>query len=64
MATTGEVTLESGGKQYGATFSVNNGMLEVKTHTEVRSLELGNRTPEALARQVLDEIVRAQSHPQ
>jgi hypothetical protein len=64
MTTTGEVTLERGGKRYGATFSVENGMLKVKTHTEVRSLELGDRTPEALARQVLDEIVKAQSHTQ
>ena len=62
MSMTGEVTLERGGKQYGATFSVRNGMLNVKTHTDVRSVELGDQAPEALARHVLEEIVGAQSH--
>lgn len=58
--TNGEVTIESGGKQYGATFTVTKGMLHVKTHTETRSIELGKQEPEVLARRVLTEIVDAQ----
>jgi hypothetical protein len=61
MTTSGEVTLDRGGKQYGATYTVDNGMLKVKTHTEVRSLELGNQAPEVLARRVLTEIVESQN---
>jgi hypothetical protein len=58
--TTGEVTIERGGKQYGATYAVTDGMLHVKTHTETRSIELGKEEPEALTRRVLTEIVDAQ----
>ena len=60
MANSGEVTIERGGKQYGATYTVTNGMLQLKTHTETRSLELGGQEPETLARRVLSEIVSAQ----
>jgi hypothetical protein len=60
MTTSGEVTIERGGKQYGATYTLANGMLQVKTHTESRSIELGNQEPEAVARRVLTEIVNAQ----
>jgi hypothetical protein len=56
----GEVTIERGGKQYGATYTLTNGMLHVKTHTETRSTELGKQEPEALARRILTEIVDAQ----
>jgi hypothetical protein len=59
MADGGEVTLERDGKQYGATYAVQNGMLKISTHTEVRSLALGDQDPEALARSVLKEIVDA-----
>jgi hypothetical protein len=62
MATTsGEVTLEYYGHQYGATFTVTHGMLQVKTHTETRSLELRDRDPSTLAREVLEDIVNALS---
>jgi len=60
MASSGEVTLERAGRQYGATYTVSNGMVEVKTHTEVRSVELGDQAPEAVARRALLEIVEAQ----
>ena len=60
MKNSGEVILEHQGKQYGATYTVNEGMLLVKTHTETRSIEVGNEDVEALARDALAEIVRAQ----
>lgn len=60
MKHSGEVTFERGGKQYGATYSVSNGMLHLKTHTETRSLEVGEEDAEALARRTLEDIVNAQ----
>lgn len=63
MMKNGEVTIERDGKQYGATYSISSGMLRIKTHTETRSLELGDQEPENLARKVLAEIVRAQAKP-
>jgi len=60
MSNSGEVTLERDGKQYGATYTVTNGMLQIKTHTETRSVELGGQEPETLVRRVLTEIVNAQ----
>jgi hypothetical protein len=60
MTQSGEVTLERGGKRYGATYTVRDGIVHVKTHTEVRSLELGNEDPNILARRALQEIVDAQ----
>jgi hypothetical protein len=60
MANIQEVTIERGGKQYGATYTVRDGMLHVKTHTETRSVELGDGNPQSLARNVLAEIVDAQ----
>jgi hypothetical protein len=64
MTSSGEVTLEREGRQYGATYTVNNGMVEVKTHTEVRSVELGDQVPETVARRALREIVEAQQGAQ
>ncbi len=61
MSSDGEVTFERGGRRYGATYTVEGGMLKISTHTEVRSVELGKQEPEALARRVLEEIVEAQS---
>ena len=63
MSKTGEVTIERGGRKYGATYSVSNGMVQVKTHTETRSVELGNQDPEAVALNVLKEVVDAQGKP-
>ena len=60
MENSGEVTIERDGKTYAATYSVEHGMVHVTTHTETRSVELGNSTPEEIARSVLDEIVGAQ----
>ena len=60
MANNGEVTVERDGKTYAATYTVERGMVNVKTHTETRSVDLGNSTPEAIARNVLNEIVDAQ----
>ena len=60
MTNSGEVIIERDGKQYGATYSVRDGMLHLKTHTETRSVEIGNQNPETLARGVLTEIVSAQ----
>jgi hypothetical protein len=60
MTNTREVTIKSDGKQYGATYFVANGMLHINTHTESRSVEIGQQEPEALARSVLTEIVNAQ----
>ena len=60
MKNSGEVTLDSQGKQYGATYTVSGGMLQLKTHTETRSIEVGDRDPDTVARSVLAEIVNAQ----
>jgi hypothetical protein len=59
MKDSGEVTLEHEGKLYGATYSVSNGMLLVKTHTETRSMEVDGQDAEQLARQTLKDIVSA-----
>jgi hypothetical protein len=56
----GEVIVERGNKQYGATYTVRSGMLHLKTHTETRSIELGDNDPDAVARATLTEIVDAQ----
>jgi len=61
MANTGEVTVERDGRRYGATYSVRDGMLHLKTHTETRSVELGDQTPEELASRLLNEVVNAQA---
>jgi hypothetical protein len=60
MATEGEVTLRRDRHQYGAAFTVTRGMLQVKTHTETRSVGLRDRDAATLAREVLDGIVNAQ----
>ena len=60
MSNSGEVTLERDGKTYAATYTVEHGMVNLKTHTETRSVQLGNDTPEAVARAALREIVEAQ----
>jgi hypothetical protein len=60
MANSGEVTIERGDRHYGATYTVTNNMLQIKTHTETRSVELDGQDPEALVRRVLFEIVDAQ----
>lgn len=59
MKTSGEVTVQRGGKTYGATYVVEHGMVIVKTHTETRSIELGGDAPETVARRALNEIVDA-----
>jgi len=59
MKTSGEVTVQRDGHIYGATWSVEHGMVIVKTHTETRSVELGNDKPEVVARRALTEIVDA-----
>lgn len=56
----GEVTIDRAGRKFGATYTVSHGMLQIKTHTETRSIELGEERPEELARRVLTEIVDAQ----
>jgi hypothetical protein len=63
MKTTGEVTVERDGKTYGATYSVEHGMVTIKTHTETRSMELGGNAPEALAQRVVNEIIDADRRP-
>lgn len=55
----GEVKVERGGKTYSATYTVEHGMVHVRTHTETRSIELGGDRPEVVARRVLDEILGA-----
>ena len=59
MTSSGEVTIDQDGKQYGALYTVSDGMLHLKTHTETRSLELNGQEPQTLARRVLTEIVNA-----
>jgi len=60
MKNSGEVTIDRDGKQFGATYQVADGMLQIKTHTETRSVELDGQDPETLVRSVLTEIVNAQ----
>jgi hypothetical protein len=59
MKTSGKVTVKREGRTYAATYTVEHGMVHVQTHTETRSVELGDNTPEAIARSVLDEIIDA-----
>jgi hypothetical protein len=61
MNDSGEVTVERAGRQYGATYKVRDGMVDVKTHTETRSVELGDQDPQNIARQVLNEVIGAQA---
>ena len=63
MKTSGEVTVERDGKTYGATYSVDRGMLTVKTHTETRSVALDANGPEVIARRVVNEILDADRRP-
>ncbi len=59
MKTSGEVTVERGGKTFGATYEVKGSMVIVKTHTETRSLQLDARPVDEIARAALNEIVDA-----
>jgi hypothetical protein len=59
MKTSGRVTVEREGRTYAASFTVERGMVHVETHTETRTVELGNSTPEKISRQVLNEIIDA-----
>ena len=59
MATSGKVTVERDGRTYAATFTVEGDMVHVKTHTETRSVALGGKNPEDIARRELKEIVEA-----
>jgi hypothetical protein len=60
MTDVNEITIRRQGRQYGATYFVADGMLHISTHTESRSIELGQQKPEVLARLMLTEIVNAQ----
>ena len=59
MSTSGKVTVERDGRTYGATYTVEGDMVHVKTHTETRSVALGGRKPEEIARRELEHIVEA-----
>lgn len=59
MTKRGKVTVEREGRTYGAEFEVKGDMVRVKTHTETRSVALGGRRPEDVARYELEEIIRA-----
>jgi ABC-type sugar transport system ATPase subunit len=59
MSTNGKVTVERDGRTYAATYTVEGDMVHVKTHTETRSVALGGKTPEDVARRQLEEIVEA-----
>jgi hypothetical protein len=56
VKTSGKVTVEREGRTYAATITVEQGMVHIQTHTETRSVELADSTPEAVARSVLNEI--------
>jgi hypothetical protein len=59
MSTSGKVTIERDGRTYAATYTVDGDMVHVKTHTETRSIALGGKSPEDIARRELEEIVEA-----
>ena len=59
MSTNGTVTVERDGRTYAATYTVEGDMVHVKTHTETRSVALGGKRPEDIARRELEEIVAA-----
>jgi hypothetical protein len=63
MSNSGEVIITRGGKQFGATYTVSDGMLKFKTHTESRTIALDGGDPDTLARSTLVEIVDAQPQP-
>jgi hypothetical protein len=59
MSDSGQVTVKREGRTYAATYTVERGRVHVQTHTETRSVELGDSTPEDIARSVLNEIIDA-----
>jgi hypothetical protein len=59
MSTSGKVTVDRDGRTYAATYTVEGDMVHVKTHTETRSVALGGKRPEEIARRELNEIVEA-----
>ena len=59
MKTSGEVTVKRAGRTYAATYTVEHGMVHIKTHTETRAAELKGNTPEAVTRSILNEIIDA-----
>ena len=59
MSDSGQVTVKRDGRTYAATYKVEHGMVHIQTHTETRSVELGDSKPEAIARSVLNEIINA-----
>ena len=59
MSDSGRVIVKREGRTYSATYKLENGMVHVQTHTETRAVELGDNTPEAIARTVLNEIIDA-----
>jgi len=44
------VTVKHGGKTYAATYTLEHGMVHVRTHTETRSAELAGNSAEQIAR--------------
>jgi hypothetical protein len=59
MSDSGKVTVKRQGRTYAASYTVEHDMVHVATHTETRSVALGDSTPEAIARAVLNEIIDA-----
>lgn len=55
----GEVTIERDGRTFGASYTVDGDMVQVKTSTETRSVALEGRKPEDIARRELEAIVEA-----
>ena len=59
MSDSGRVTVKREGRTYSASYTVEQGMVHIQTHTETRAVELGANTAEAIARNVLNEIIDA-----
>jgi len=59
MSDSGRVIVEREGRTYSDSYKVEHGTVHIQTHTETRAVELGANTAEAIARNVLNEIIDA-----
>ena len=55
----GRVTVERDGKQYSAAYTIEKGLITVRTVYARKSTQLGSTPPEVLAKQLLGEMIDA-----
>lgn len=55
----GRVTVERNGKQYSAAYTLEKGVITVRTVYARKSTQLGSSSPEVLAKLILSEMIDA-----